>query len=55
MLSKRFGNGVLRARLIGPDGDKGEQADLERFGIDLRRVAAQHAAGFQLANALQDR
>ncbi len=46
---------ILRARLVGADGHECEQTESEDFGIDVREVAAQRAARFELLDAFQDR
>jgi hypothetical protein len=49
-----LGNPLIRGRFIAADGNKGQKAQPESLWIHLRAVTPYHAAGFELANPLQD-
>src|SRR5579884_2420281 len=53
--AREQGAGLRRAeRLVRADEDEGQQAEVHRVGVNARLVAAQDAARFELADALED-
>ena len=52
---ERAGDALVGRCLVASDRDKGEQRQPKSLGIDLRAVATDDAAGFELPDALEDR
>ena len=54
-LREGTGDAILRARFIASNRHEGEQAQAEGLRVDVRRVALEDAASFELPHSLEYR